>query len=46
MKLNIMCLLVFSPSFVVEKYLVIYTQTKGWKIHHLGNQHGGTYRST
>lgn len=43
----VLCVCSFFPLlFFVEKYLVIYTQTKGWKIHHLGNQHGGTYRST
>lgn len=38
------CMHSFSP-FVVVKYPVIYTHTKGWKMHQLWEQHGGTSKS-
>lgn len=39
-------ILIFSHSFFVKKYPVIYTHTKGWKMHWLWEQCRGSLRST
>lgn len=38
-------MLSFFLSWVVEKYPVIYTHRKGWKMYQLWDQHGSTCRS-